>query len=162
MGGSRAIQRKNIVVGTCHPTAVSPAGYVFAMVNTELMLSRGTVWLYFSSDVPGNQFELPFWILKSETINSSFLVLNSARSKQLVHAAVQEAINRGLTSARQSGGSAINLFSSWICEPPRSPGHWDLQLYGVLGLPSYTSLWLPDPQGFTPHLTQAKELWSCA
>lgn len=141
------------------------------MVNTELLLSRGTVWLYFSSHVPGNQFDLPFWILRSETINSSCLVLNSARSKQLVHAAVREAINRGLTSARQSGGSVINLFSSLICEPPRSPEHWDLQLYGVLGLPSHTSLWLPDPQGFTPHLAQApvvlclgcpqKQLCSC-
>lgn len=138
--GSRAIQRENRVAGTCHPAALSPAGYVFATVNTEWMLSRGTVWLYLSSfHFPGNQFDLPFWILKYETINSSCLVLNSARSKQLVHAAVREAVDRGVTSARQSGGSAINLFSSLIHQPSWSLEHWDLQLYGVLDWPSHTS-----------------------
>lgn len=152
--GSRAIQRENRVAGTCHPAALSPAGYVFATVNTEWMLSRGTVWLYLSSfHFPGNQFDLPFWILKYETINSSCLVLNSARSKQLVHAAVREAVDRGVTSARQSGGSAINLFFPWSINPL---GHWSIETSSCtvswIGprIPPVTA-W---PQGFTPHLAQ--------
>lgn len=45
---SRAIQGKNTVVGARQPMAVSRAGYVFATVNIDLMMSRGTAWLYFS------------------------------------------------------------------------------------------------------------------
>lgn len=81
-----------------------------------------------SSHFPGNQFGLLFWILKSETINSSCLLLNSEGSERLIHVEMREVINRGMTSARQSGGSPINLFSSLICGPSWSPEHWDLQL----------------------------------
>jgi len=139
----------------CHPSAISPAGYIFAMVNIELMLSKGTVWLYFSSFCfPGNQFNLPFWFLQSETINSSCLVLHSAGSKQLVHAALWEAVSGRISSARQSGGSVIRWFSSLVCEPSRSAEHGDLELYGVLGLPLHTSPWWPGPPGFPPHLAR--------
>lgn len=100
-----------------------------------------------------SQFDLLFWILKSETINSSCLVLNSEGSEHLVHMVMREAIDRGTTSARQSGGSTIYLFASLICEPSWSPEHQDLQLHRA-GSALEHSLWLPDSQGFTPHLLQ--------
>lgn len=146
---------KNTVGGTCHLMAVSSARYVFATHHS--MMSRGSVWQYFSSShFPGNQFDLLFWILKSETINSSCLLLNSEGSEHLVHAVMREAIGRGTTSARQSGGSAINTFSSLICEPSWSPEHWDLQLYSV---PLNTSHDCLTPRASL--LTCPKCLWSC-
>lgn len=97
-------------------------GYVFATVNREPALCRGTVSLYFSSfPFPGNRFGLQFFSLALKTINSSCLVLNSAGRKQLVHAAMQEeAVDGRITSLGPSGGDVICLFSSLVGEPSGS------------------------------------------
>lgn len=147
-----------IVVGTCHPMAVSSARYAFATHHS--MMSTGSVWQYFSSShFPGNQFDLLVWILKSETMNSSCLVLNSEGSEHLVRVVMWGAIHRGTTSARQSGGSTVNLFPSLICEPSWSPEHWDLQLHSVLSLPLITPHDCLTPRASL--LTYPKCLWSC-
>lgn len=137
---------------------VSSARYAFATHHS--MMSRGSAWQYFSSSqFSGNHFDLLFWILKSETINSSCLVLNSEGSEHLVHVVMGEAIDRGTTSVRQSGGSTINSFSSLNCEPSWSPDHWKLQLHNVLGLPLNTPC---DCLILTASLpTSPKYLWSC-
>lgn len=125
------------------------------------MMSRGSVWQYFSSShFPGNQFDLLFWILKSETINSYCLVLNSEESEHLVHVVMQEAIDRGMISARQSGSSStVNSFSSLFCEPSWSPELWDLQLHSVLDLPLNTPCDCLIPRASL--LTHPKCMWSC-
>lgn len=138
--------------------AVSSLRYAFATHHS--MMSRGSVWQYFSSShFPGNQFDLLFWILESEIINSSCLVLNSEGSEHLVHVVMREVIDRGMTSARQSRGSIVNLFCSLFCESSWSPEHWDLQLHSMLDLPLNTPCDCLTPRASL--LTYPKCLWSC-
>lgn len=140
--------------------AVSSARYAFAAHHS--MMSGGSVWQYFSSShFPGNQFDLLFWILKSETINSYCLVLNIVRRVSIL---CMRWCRRQLTEGRlQPGSLGVAQLIHFLPCSVNPLGHQSFETFSctVCWICPWTLLWLLDPPGFTPHSSQVPVVLHC-